>query len=53
MDLSNKRFGRWLVLELDIEKSNYKKYWKCVCDCGREHIANASNLRTGQVKSCG
>ena len=32
---------------------NGKTYWKCVCECGREHIVSGTNLRTGAVKSCG
>lgn len=53
MDLSNKRFGRWLVLELDIEKSNYKKYWKCVCDCGTHKSVCQQSLVKGKSISCG
>ena len=27
--------------------------WKCLCDCGKEHIVRGSNLTTGRTKSCG
>src|SRR5688572_8379233 len=27
--------------------------WICVCDCGRDAIAAGSDLRRGNVKSCG
>lgn len=32
---------------------NGKTFWLCQCECGRMHEVNASNLRTGAVKSCG
>lgn len=32
---------------------NGKAYWKCQCACGRTTIVSGTNLRTGQVKSCG
>lgn len=28
-------------------------WWECVCDCGKEHIAQYQKLRNGGVKSCG
>lgn len=28
-------------------------YWNCVCDCGKHFIASASNIQSGEVKSCG
>ena len=31
-DLTNKRFGRWTVIEFDKDRStSKKKYWKCQC----------------------
>lgn len=27
--------------------------WRCVCDCGAETIARHSDLRSGQMRSCG
>lgn len=27
--------------------------YRCVCDCGKEHSVTGSDLRNGQVKSCG
>lgn len=53
LDLSCKRFGRLTA----IEKVGTQKYngtlWRCKCDCGKETISLASNLRAGNVKSCG
>ena len=27
--------------------------WKCLCDCGNYHYATSSNLKNGNVQSCG
>lgn len=53
--LKNEIGNRYFYLEV-IERmpnKNNKVYWKCRCDCGREHIVSGTNLRTGAVKSCG
>lgn len=46
------QYGLLTVIERAPNKNN-KVYWKCRCQCGREHIVSGTNLRTGQVKSCG
>lgn len=51
-DLSGKRFGRLVVLDLD-HILNRKSYWKCKCDCGNETVVLGSNLSKGTTKSCG
>ena len=55
-DISNQRFGRWLVLYLD-ETKDYKKakniYWMCKCDCGTIRSVSGARLRKGGSKSCG
>ena len=54
MDLMNKRFTRWLVIDFDAGKSNIKnKYWICKCDCGTIKSVSESNLISGKSKSCG
>lgn len=40
-DLTNKRFGKWLV-----SHKNQNGTWACVCDCGTK-----LNITTGQLKS--
>ena len=47
-DLSGKQFGRLTVL-------NYLggSKWRCLCECGNTLDVYASNLRTGNSKSCG
>lgn len=49
-DLTGKRFGKLVVLELDrIERK--KSYWKCKCDCGVEKVIRGDTLEV--VRSCG
>lgn len=51
-DLTSRRFGRLTVLAFCYRKgTNY--YWKCVCDCGKERICCAGNLRKKVTTSCG
>lgn len=56
IDLTGQRFGKLMVIE-KAEKPTYLKtnsiYWKCLCDCGEEKIANGAGLRKGTTKSCG
>jgi hypothetical protein len=55
------RFGRLTVIELDhikeyIDKKNivrYRKYYKCICDCGNFCVTEKSQLTTGHCQSCG
>lgn len=52
-NLVGQKFGKLSVLEFyDTSKDN-RALWKCLCDCGKEHIANTHCLTTGNVKSCG
>ena len=38
-DLSGKRFGKLILLEIDEQKtseqSDRRAVWKCLCDCGK------------------
>lgn len=52
LDLSNKRFGKLIVLEYHSTKGT-TAVWKCKCDCGNEIITSRSNLMSGHTKSCG
>ena len=45
------RFGKLTVLERAPGKGNTR--WKCICDCGNEHLAYYQNLKSGRVASCG
>lgn len=46
-------FGELTVIEMLYNYKNRKTYCKCMCSCGNEHIASASNLVIGHVRSCG
>lgn len=54
-DLSGLRFGRLTAKEV-AQRSSRKggnTKWLCVCDCGGSGVIYASNLISGQTKSCG
>jgi len=52
-DLTGKRFNRLVVLKRVENGNGFKSRWKCLCDCGNETIVAGTNLKTGEVKSCG
>ena len=54
--LTNRRFGRWLVLVRDSDAvfgASHHVMWICRCDCGTKRAVNASSLRRGLSISCG
>lgn len=51
-NLSGKKFGHLRVLERENDIGSLP-IWKCQCDCGNIISVYASNLRTGNTKSCG
>ena len=57
IDLTGKRFGKFIVIERDkslVQPSGQTKTrWKCLCECGNVKIVTGSNLKRGNVKSCG
>ena len=53
IDLTGKRFGRWVVKELAAPcKKGKMTLWRCVCDCGRVKVVHRANLFSGISKSC-
>lgn len=57
-DLTGKRFDNLLVINRADDyvcPANQKHYvqWNCLCDCGKETIVLASNLKSGSMISCG
>ena len=48
----NERFGRLIVISQG-ESRNWRTYWKCKCDCGKEIEVMGKLLRNGGTKSCG
>lgn len=53
IDLTEKRFGRLTVLRRDLARNVGGAHWACSCDCGVEITALSSNLRSGDIRSCG
>ena len=52
-DLINKQFGKLTVIEYNHTNKNYRSYWLCKCECGKEKIINRHSLISGRSKSCG
>lgn len=53
IDLTGKRFGRLLALEIAPSARPGIAVWKCVCDCGKVRNFASWSLRKGTAKSCG
>lgn len=51
-DIRNQRFGKLIALEPTENRQNRSVIWKCQCDCGKEHYASLSNLKSGNVTRC-
>ena len=52
LDLTNKRFGRLVALEIDKTKTR-RIYWLCKCDCRNIVSVSSIKLTSGETKSCG
>lgn len=51
-DLRGRKFGKLTVLSR-AENKNGRVQWLCRCDCGKEKLCIAHDLKAGNVKSCG
>jgi hypothetical protein len=51
-DLQGQRFGRLTAISATGSQQR-GILWRCVCDCGKNTVALAINLRRGASKSCG
>lgn len=51
-DLKGRRFGYLTVLRR-VENRKGRTCWLCRCDCGKEKVISAYDLKQGRVKSCG
>lgn len=47
-----KRFGQLTVVAFD-HMHNYRKYYKVICDCGKEKIVCLQDMKQGDTVSCG
>lgn len=53
LDLTGKRFGKLVAVQVDESNISKKRKWVCICDCGNSVSVTTNNLRSGQTKSCG
>ncbi len=54
IDLVNRFFGEWLVLErFPINDKQGKPRWECICSCGTLGIVQGGHLRDGSSTNCG
>lgn len=51
VDRTGQRFGRLLVIGMVYEGGSGKV--RCLCDCGRQHVALTYNVTNGNTTSCG
>lgn len=52
LQLEGQRFNRLTVLD-QAGMANRQTLWKCLCICGKEHLATGGSLRSGNTQSCG
>jgi len=52
LDLTNKKFGRWLVLKRANNAGRWVM-WECMCQCGEKRTISSGSLTSGNTKSCG
>ena len=52
IDLTGEKFCL-LTVDSYAKTENGYAYWNCTCDCGNKTIVRGSNLKSGEVKSCG
>jgi hypothetical protein len=56
LDLTGHRYGRLLVQELVEARRDgdrFKRFWRCLCDCGQTTVIEGSQMRGGKTQSCG
>ena len=51
------KYNRLTVIEKVPKPSPYyshdRRWYRCKCDCGNEHIVEEYALKSGKIKSCG
>lgn len=52
-DLTGRKFNRLTVVEKLPKYKKERTYYRCICDCGNEKIVYCSDLKSGDVSSCG
>ena len=52
-DITGQKFNRLTVVSRAENSRHGNAMWNCLCDCGNMTVVLGSNLRNGEVKSCG
>ncbi|HLO11332.1 MAG TPA: hypothetical protein VK190_03625 [Pseudoneobacillus sp.] len=52
-NVTGKRYGKLVAIEIDINARSTRTVWKCKCDCGNITYVSLSDLKNGKTKSCG
>ena len=50
--MEKQKFNRLTVVKYSHTK-NYKKYWECICDCGKTTFVSTYKLKSLSTQSCG
>jgi hypothetical protein len=55
-NLAGNKFGKLLVTP-DVQsryvRNRSRRFWRCICDCGKEVHVDSGNLSSGNSESCG
>ena len=52
-DIRGERFGRLVAQEFRYYNAKHQDCWLFLCDCGRETVLPAANVKWGNTRSCG
>ena len=52
-DFTGMKIGRLTPMEYLNKKKDRKYVWRCLCDCGNEYEATATELKGRRIQSCG
>jgi hypothetical protein len=53
LDLAGQKFWRLTLIEVVGTNKAKQRMWRCICECGKEHIASQQHITRGTTKSCG
>ncbi len=53
LDITGKRFGRLVAIEVAGHKRGCGVQWRCLCDCGNYTVVETERLRSGNTTTCG
>lgn len=51
-DFTGRKYNRWTIISF-AEKRGKRFYWNCLCDCGKEKVVRADQIKDGNSQSCG